>query len=124
MDKENKQGIIITASILLLLCVIVVGLIFYTNQYTEYEYQLYEMSEGVYVIYYNTYSSIPAYNYEVVTVCSGSGVHTFKGDVTISFTDDEPYVKVRTYDVVNSDEIYVYVPKGTISYQPGVNITQ
>jgi hypothetical protein len=82
------------------------------------------MSDGVYAIYYNTYSSIPAYNYEVVTVCGGGSVHTFKGDVTISFTNDEPYVKVRTYDVVNSDEIYVYVPKGTISYQPGVNITQ
>lgn len=100
----------------------IAGFIHYGSQYTEYEYKLYEMSDGVYAIYYTTHSRVPAHNYEVVTVCCNGNVRTFQGNVCISFTNDEPYVKVRDYNIVNADDIYVYVPQGTVAYQQSVNI--
>lgn len=30
--------------------------------------------------------------------------------------------KVKNYNTVNSDDIYVYVPQGTVCYQPSVDI--
>lgn len=97
-------------------------MIHYGNQYTEYEYQLHEMNEGVYAIYYTTHSRVPAHNYEVVTLCCNGNVYTLKGDVYISFTNSKPYAKVKNYNTVNADDIYVYVPQGTVVYQPSVDI--
>ena len=125
MDKTVKEDIkygIIFIGIIVLIVAAIVGMIHYGNQYTEYEYKLYEMNDGVYAIYYNTHSSIPAYNYEVVTVCCNGNVCTFQGNVNISFTNNEPYVKVRDCNTVNADDIYVYVPQGTVVYQQSVNI--
>lgn len=121
MSKDVKCVIIII-SVVVLFFAAIGGLIHYGNQYTEHEYQLYEMNEGVYAIYYTTHSRAPAYNYEVVTVCCNGNVYTFKGNVNISFTNDKPYVKVKNYNTVNSDDIYVYVPQGTVVYQPSVDI--
>lgn len=125
MDKSVKKDIkygIICIGIIALIVAAIAGMIHYGNQYTEHEYQLYEMSNGVYAIYYTTHSRAPAYNYEVVTLCCNGNVYTFKGDVNISFTDGEPYAKVRNYNTVNSDDIYVYVPQGTVVYQPSVDV--
>jgi hypothetical protein len=80
------------------------------------------MNDGVYAIYYTTHSNVPANNYEVVTLCCGGNVCTFRGDVFISFTEGEPYTIVRRYNMVNADEIYVYVPQGTVSYQSSIHI--
>lgn len=125
MWKENKGEIItliIILIVVLLIIAAIVGMIHYNNQYTEYEYQLCDMGDGVYAIYYTTHSRAPAYNYEVVTVCCNGNVHTFQGDVNISFTDGEPYIKVKDSNTVNADEMYVYVPQGTVVYQPSVDI--
>lgn len=125
MDKSVKEDIkygIIFIGIIALIVAAIAGMIHYGNQYTEYEYKLCEMNDGVYAIYYTTHSRAPAYNYEVVTVCCNGNVYTFQGDVCISFTNDEPYVKVRDCNVVNADDIYVYVPQGTVVYQQSVNI--
>lgn len=125
MNKENIKFTIMVASI----CLVVIGLIVipaklidYGNQYTEHEYQLYEMNEGVYAIYYTTHSSVPAYNYEVVTLCCDGNIYTFKGNVYISFTNDEPYAKVIKYNTVNNDDVYVYVPYRTVCYRSSVNV--
>lgn len=125
MWKENKGEIIafiILLIIILLIVAAIAGMIHYGNQYTEYEYKLCEMNNGVYAIYYTTHSRAPAYNYEVVTVCCNGNVRTFQGNVYISFTNDEPHVKVRDCNTVNADDIYVYVPQGTVAYQQSVNI--
>lgn len=97
-------------------------LINYGNQYTEYRYLLSEMSDGVYAIYYNTHSRVPAENYEVVTICCESNVYTFKGDINISFTDEEPYLYAKKFNLVNSDEIHIYIPQDTLVYEESVNI--
>lgn len=125
MDKSEKEDIkcgIIFIGIIVLIVAAIVGMIYYSNQYTEYEYKLCDMGDGVYAIYYTTHSRAPAYNYEVVTVCCNGNVHTFQGDVNISFTDGEPYIKVKDSNTVNADEMYVYVPQGTVIYQPSVDI--
>ena len=125
MDKSVKEDIkygIIFIGIIVLIVAAIGGMIHYGNQYTEHEYQLCEMNDGVYAIYYTTHSRAPAYNYEVVTLCCNGSVYTFKGDVNISFTDGKPYAKVRNYNTVNNDDIYVYVPQGTVVYQPSVYI--
>lgn len=97
-------------------------LMHHNSQYTEYEYDLYDMGDGVYVVYYTTHSRAPAYNYEVVTVCCNGSVRTFKGHVNISFTKENPHMTARISNMVNSDEVYVYVPHGTVVYQPSVDV--
>ena len=102
--------------------VLIGSLINHGNKYTEYQSPLYEMNDGVYAIYYTTHSSVPAYNYEVVTVCCNGNIRTYQGNVYISFTNDKPYVKVKDCNIVNADDIYVYVPQGSVVYQPSVNV--
>lgn len=121
MRKSNTIAISLT--IIIGLIVIIGSLINYGNKYIEYQSTLYEMNDGVYAIYYTTHSRVPAYNYEVITVCCNGSISTFKGDVNISFTNDKPYIRVKQYyNIVNSDEVYVYVPQGTVDYQSSVDI--
>lgn len=124
MIKRNIATTMTCITILIGVIVIIGSLINHGNKYTEYQSPLHEMNDGVYAIYYTTHSSVPAYNYEVVTVCCNGSICTFKGNVNISFTNDEPYIKVKQYNIVNADEVYVYVPQGTVSYQPSVNVNQ
>lgn len=119
---RRANVIMISLSIIIGFIVIIGNLINYGNKYTEYQSSLYEMNDGVYAIYYTTHSSIPAYNYEVVTVCCNGNICTFKGDINISFTNEKPYVRVKQYQMANADDVYVYVPQGTVVYQPSVNI--
>ena len=121
MKKIDKPTVVIIGIFILFLAFI--GSSYYhCNQYTEHEYSLMEMNDGVYAIYYTTHSRVPADNYEVVTLCCEGNVHTFKGDVFISFTDGEPYARVKNYNMVNADDIWVYVPQGTVNYAESVNI--
>lgn len=121
MKKIDKPTMIIIGIIILFLAFIC-GSYHHCNQYTEHEYSLTEMNDGVYAIYYTTHSRVPAYNYDVVTLCCEGNTYTFKGDVFISFTDGEPYAKVKNYNMVNADDIYVYVPQGAVNYAESVNI--
>lgn len=122
MFKKIDKTTVTIMIIWILIFAFVFGSICYMNQYTENKYSLYEMDDGVYAIYYTTHSRVPSQNYEVVTVCCGGNICTFRGNVSISFTNNEPYVKVKDYNMVNSDEIYVYVPQGTVSYQLSVDV--
>ena len=108
---------LITAFFTFIIC-----LIFICSKTTEYRYDLQEVDNGVYAIYYNTYSRVPAQNYEVVTVCSNNSIYTFKGNIQISYVDTKPYATVKQCNLVNSDEIYICVPKGTVAYEESVNI--
>lgn len=121
MKKIDKPTIVII-SIIVAFVFFIVCIIQYGNQSTENTYQLSEINNGVYVIYYNTHSRVPSQNYEVVTVCCNGNIYTFKGDVKISYVDTEPYITVKQYNLVNSDEVHIYVPKGTVTYEEGVNV--
>lgn len=127
MRKEDTKSYFdkpttIIIKVIILVLAFVGWIIYYGNQYTEHEYMLSEVNDGVYAIYYNTSSRIPSQNYEVVTLCCEGNVYTFKGDVYISYIKGNPYAKVKSYNTVNNDEIHVYVPQGTVSYQESVNI--
>ena len=121
MKKIDKPTVIIigiiSAFILFIAC-----MIHYGNRSTENTFQLSEVNDGVYAIYYNTHSRVPAQNYEVITVCCNGNIYTFKGSVQISYVDTEPYATVKQYNLVNSDEVHIYVPKGTVVYEESVNI--
>ena len=100
----------------------VLDTMFALENYKESEYVLSEIGDGVYGIYTVVSSSVPANNYEMVTLCCNGTIFTFKGDVTISFTDGNPRVIFRDYNIVNSDDIFVYVPEGTIKFQENVGL--
>ena len=121
MKKIDKPTVIIigiiSAFILFIAC-----MIHYGNRSTENTFQLSEVNDGVYAIYYSTHSRVPAQNYEVITVCCNGNIRTFKGSVQISYVDTEPYATVKQYNLVNSDEVHIYVPKGTVAYEESINI--
>ena len=119
-DREDRAvsialgiGIVIFVS-LIGLCI---GLAVYANQYTEYEYKLTEIQDGVYGTYSTVVSDIPAQNYDVITLCCNGSIRTFKGTIHISYTDGDAYVKYKQSNTVNADELWVYIPFGTIEYQ-------
>ena len=121
MKKLDKPTIIISGIIAVFL-LFIACMIHYGNRSTENTFQLSEVNDGVYAIYYSTHSRVPAQNYEVITVCYDGNIHTFKGSVQISYVDTEPYATVKQYNLVNSDEVHIYVPKGTVAYEESVNI--
>ena len=122
MKKKNDKSTVIIISIISAFLLFIVCMIRYGNRSTENTYQLSEVNNGVYAIYYNTHSRVPAQNYEVITVCCNGNIYTFKGSVQISYADTEPHATVKQYNLVNSDEVHIYVPKGTVAYEESVNI--
>ena len=108
--------------IALVLGILFFALVSYGNKYEERKYSLVELSNNTYGWYYRVSSRVPAQNYEVITLCCDGSIVTFQGDVNIVYTDQNPYVVVKDYNIVNADEICVYVPKGTISFQENVGV--
>ena len=121
MKKLDKPTIVISGIIAVFL-LFIACMIHYGNRSTKNTFQLSEVNDGVYAIYYNTHSRVPSENYEVITVCFNGNIYTFKGSVQISYVDTEPYATVKQYNLVNSDEVHIYVPKGTVAYEESVNI--
>lgn len=104
---------------------LLLGISFSADKVEETTVQLDELNDGVYAIYYTTHSSVPAQNYEVVTLNCDGNIQTFKGKVTISYTNYSPYAEINSYKyLVNADEIHIYVPQGSVEYQTGVNISK
>ena len=120
------KGHIIGISIIVLL---VIGFVVfmtwsynYGNSSTTSEYSLSELDEGVYGIYTVVSSSIPAQNYDMVTLCVDGTVRTFKGFVNIIYTNEEPKLVLTDKNYINSDIMYIYVPNGTIEFSANVGI--
>ena len=122
MKKKIDKPTVIIIGIVSVFILFIVCMIHYGNRSTENTLQLSEVNDGVYAIYYSTHSRVPAQNYEVITVCCDGNIYTFKGSVQISYVDTEPYATVKQYNLVNSDEVHIYVPKGTVAYEESVNI--
>ena len=118
-NRENRTAVVILIAVIVIFVSLVglcIGLTIYGNKYTEHEYQLTEIQDGIYGTYSTVVSSIPAQNYEIITLCCNGSIRTFKGTVHISYTDGESYVKHKNSNTVNADELWVYVPFGTIEY--------
>ena len=122
MKKKIDKSTLIVIGIISAFVLFIICMIHYGNRSTENAFQLSEVNDGVYAIYYSTHSRVPAQNYEVITVCCNGNIYTFKGSVQISYVDTEPYATVKQYNLVNSDEVHIYVPKGTVAYEESVNI--
>ena len=114
MDK--RINILIIAAIIGGI-VLIATLIAYGNKYTEHEFKLSEIQDGVYGIYSTVVSNVPADNYDIITLCCDGNIRTFKGTVHIVYTDTTPYVYYKDTNYVNADTMYVYVPFGAIEYQ-------
>ena len=124
MKKKIDKSTVIIIGIISAFILFIICMIHYGNRSTENTFQLSEVNDGVYAIYYSTNSRVPAQNYEVITVCCNGNIYTCKGSVQISYVDIEPYATVKQYNLVNSDEVHIYVPKGTVSYEESVNISR
>ena len=122
MKKKIDKSTVIIIGIISACVLFIICMIHYGKRSTENTFQLSEVNDGVYAIYYSTHSRVPAQNYEVITVCCDGNIYTFKGSVQISYVDTEPYATVKQYNLVNSDEVHIYVPKGTVAYEESVNI--
>ena len=120
--KKISMGDISITTLIIAFFTFIICLIFICSKTTEYRYDLQEVDNGVYAIYYNTYSRVPAQNYEVITVCSNNSIYTFKGNIQISYVDTKPCAIVKQCNLMNSDEVHIYVPKGTVAYEESVNI--
>ena len=122
MLKKIDKPTVITIGIISVFILFIICMIHYGNQSTENTFQLSEVNNGVYAICYNTHSRVPAQNYEVVTVCCNGNICTFNGNVQISYVDTEHYATVKQYNFVNSDEVHIYVPEGTVAYEESVSV--
>lgn len=119
---KRLKSVVTSVCVVLVLGILSFTLVSYGNKCEEYRYSLSELSDHTYGRYYRVSSRVPAQNYEVITLCCNGNVVTHQGDVNIFYTDQEPYAVVKSYNVVNADEICVYVPKGTISFQENVGV--
>lgn len=119
MKKKDK---ILVFAVLISFVVFLCWFTYYTEQYTETTYSLSEIDDEVFAIYHTVSSNVPAKNYEVITICCDGNLYTFKGDVSITYSDNESYAIVRRYNIVNGDEVHVYIPKGTVEYQGNVGL--
>ena len=117
MKKKFDKATIVAIAISVAMILVVVGLVIYGKQYTEHEFQLTEIQDGVYGVTSTVVSSIPAQNYDIITLCCNGQIRTFKGTIHIAYTNANPYVIYRSTNLANADELYVYVPFDTIEYQ-------
>lgn len=125
MNKEDKISLgaaIATVTVILLSAIFVIAIAKSSTNYEENTYSLSELNDGVYAIYYTVHSSIPADNYEVVTVNCNNNIYTFKGHVYINYTEDNHYITYQNYNMINADKMYLYVPTGSVEYQSGITI--
>ena len=123
--KTTIIKVITIVAIILIPIVAFVGIICSSNNKESKTVQLDELNNGIYAIYYTTHSTVPAYNYEVVTLNCDGLIQTYTGKVTISYTNYSPYAEIDSYQyLVNADEIHIYVPQGSVEYQMGVNISK
>ena len=127
MNKSNKESGLVPAiiAIIFLIFLIILFVIWGIKSETEYvetKYNLFELNDGVYATYYTTHSTVPAHNYEVVTLNCDGNIYTFQGHVQITYTDDDPYVIYQKRNIVNADRMYVYVPSGSVEFQGSVMV--
>lgn len=92
------------------------------SEYHESKYELEEIESGIYARTYHTVSTVPAHNYDVIEICINGKVHTYKGSVDITYTNEKPYAVIMQNNLVNDDKVFVYVPKDTVDYRESVGV--
>lgn len=91
------------------------------GRYTENLYDLSEIESGVYAIQSKGVSAASLRRFDVVEVCIDGTLRRFEGDVTISYTEEKPYIFAETNELSNSDRVHIYIPKGTLMREAGIS---
>lgn len=95
----------------------------WANKTEKYECEIEEIQSGIYARYQNTASSIPADNYEIITVCINGQLITYKGNVEFIFVENENKIEVTEKpNIVHSDKVIVYTSKDSVEYLGTVGI--
>lgn len=119
MRKYLKASNIIIIAICTFV-IVLFGILIWNNSQplTEITFELSELTDNIYAYKETVVSSIPAYNYTIITICDKDGhEHTIKGSVRIVYKDIKaPFAVVKYYSTVYDDEITLYVPVGTVQY--------
>ena len=115
-------GLILCILVVIMVIGIVAGLIIHGEQYTVTEYELSELDDGIYGIYAVVSSTIPAHNYEIITLCYNGQIHTFKGYVNIHYSEKIHKLIYKNKNAINSDTMDVYVPRGSIEISSNVGL--
>lgn len=108
--------------IVILIAVAVVSVLVKKAEYHESKCDLEEIKSGTYARYYQTVSTVPAHNYDVVEICVNGNIRIYKGYVSITYTNKSPYAVVMLNNLANDDKVYLYVPKGTVEYGESVGV--
>lgn len=120
MNKKTKNMISVVAIVLILFGAISY-FIYYASWSEESAYELQNIDDnGNYAIYHTVSSSIPADNYEVVYACFNNAMHTLKGNVSITYTNDTPHIDIIRTHIVYGDTYNLYIPKGSVIYEGNV----
>ena len=120
MNKKIKNTIVV-ATIILFIFGALAYLEYYASWSEEVSYDLQNIDDdGNYAIYYTVSSRSPGNNYEVVYVCFNNTMHTLKGNVSITYTDNNPYIDITRTHIVYGDDYHLYVPNGTVIYEGNV----
>ena len=120
MSKKTKN---MTATILIMLILVgaLLYFVYYASWSEEVSYELQNIDDdGNYAIYHTVSSSIPADNYEVAYVCFNDTIHTLRGNVSITYTNDNPRIDITWTHLVYGDDYNLYVPKGSVIYEGNV----
>lgn len=120
---KKYKSYIIAVLVVVLALFIIVRWFGKQAEYHESRYELEEIESGVYANYYQTHSSIPAQNYEVTEICVDGNIFTYRGSANVSYIDEQPYAIVKKNNLVNDDEVYLYIPKGTLQRLSSVQIS-
>lgn len=120
--KETIKSAILIVILVAAIAIPMVGLFIYNESSVTKEYSLSELNDGIYGIYTVVSSSIPAQNYEMITLCANGQVYTFKGHVNIHYCKNGFKLILEDKNSINSDTMHVYVPFGSIEYSANVGI--
>ena len=78
--------------------------------------------DGNYVIYNRTVSSVPAYNYENITVSYNGELHRLSGNVEIVFCEYKKDIEIVDVTGIYQDRLYLSVPKRTVVYEKDIAV--
>lgn len=127
MMKQQKSNSMLTVlGAALILAALFMPALMLVERSEMYQLELSEISDGVYAYRETVTSSIPANNYTMVTLCDmGGNIYTIKGTVRVINSDTiTPYAVWEKFSLVNSDEVTLYVPTGTVQYMGAFSVSR
>ena len=118
-----KKPFKIIIAIIVVSIIILILFLNWANKTEKYECEIEEIQNGIYARYQSTASSIPAYNYEIITVCINGQLITYDGNVEFIFVENENKIKVTEKpNMVHSDKVIVYTSKDSVEYLGTIGI--